>query len=1740
MSLDVSGALLEGVRISSGNNPFTFPPRDLVLPSGQPAFDAVTARAEYVLVTDSADPSKTALEIADPDLVFRWARNESSVVRFTYDTFSQRWLPSPGGPPDQLGLLSNSPRLIFPVPDPAVTSAPFAIYVGSPARSITFTVQIVGTEGDFTPPGSLPAGTVQLSQEDGKLNFSQPDLNEFGGEAVFGLRQSFFDRSQSTGFIGDLPVGVTVDYFLFLNPKPGSGQRPRVRIGYGRHLVPVQVPDEASLGSPAPGTFSWSLDTGRVRFSSSDVAGNLGERAYYDGVTIGSVSPARTSAGTVSGWPTPAFNIPGAVGLDDSARYVVFAELGGSRSYWTVVLSGSAPGSAPAPGTAVVDTSSGNVFLRPSDVLSFFGWSFFYLDSVMPVDKGVSVQIFRSGVNGSGEAQVPDFTVLYLVEDQIVVDGITAAPFVMLPTVPVTDPTLEFRVDQGPSSGGTFTGELVDGTDPGQPGLGYLLDLDAHQLSFSNRKTVSLALPKPAPSVKLEDAAVSSRGLEVEKNGVPVQPGVDFGFDADAGLIEFTDPVGQNDPSDRAVSGTVSLPDRLSASFGAFSSADEGRFLYVPTGPNAGIYPVVSVPQSDFLLVSPSFKSAGPESGEIRAAADVIADRFWTRLNPPFKKFSLARAPSPSGPYSPMTNDEFEVLPNVSQVNLADPAQPGEAFRATYVALVTQDDGATFVPENRVENALFKVRQEQASFTPGSNVATFNPDGRTVNVARPIVVYLDGVTLDSTAFEFTAPGTLRLVDPILSGQSVVLDYWVEDAPGGDTNFTLLSGQLDLDSPQVSAGAQTVSLNGDQTGIVSAGSGLFVGERELLIAQDVSYDAGQDVTTVTLEVPAAADSAGAEILACGPVGTSDYLIQESAGVSTVASGTNFLFVGGDASGSYRTGTVVKIDGDPYSVLNSQYDAAKNRTKVFLAAPARRNYLVPVVFRSVRPVLFAGTDFQTARSLDLGFPFTLARMGDDNAILVRGVDYSLDEGGTIKLDEPIGFGDSLVALYVARSFQPAGTVLELNYAHAVAPGAGNGLQGQRLVATYNLYAPDTFFYRIETVVSFIPEVQDLLRQSAQSGGVSGPNTRDAVGQSNKDFGVPGPYFDEQHEHNLDVVMARLLKLYNDLINDYEDILSDLDGRIVGGRSGRFRFDGEFDNPPRTSYSEITNDIDDRIKLYDRIVLTGFFTFSTVPVYGTMADPNSLSRIFPTSVTRRAALNDQVNPSDFGETMGSLDLGNIRSVGTMRSAQAGQPFTSVSGTTYAIPQNGEEDLLVPPFDSGQDVGVYSEDGVLDATGTVSSAGPTSVVLSFSTTLRRGSILQDVSSTSNPNNHFYTPGRDLAVDPENGQIINITVAPGTLQEQVVGDEVVEARVSFGNSDIQPRRVPVLDGLELDDSGYPPSPRLRRLSESALLADELDALGRLGTAKVDATLVRCFDATILVSALDVVQFLNGPNAGQSRTVATILSPSEFTVSPALPAQDLVGSDFLITSVDPVLTDVLADEVGVLSTNSAGPVVPPSLIAPIDSELKAVTSAIGEFGPQIGSGTGTVTAPGTLTDGSANFTLLGVNNQTLVHVPSGADRGLYRVVSATATVLSVDTSFPYAGFPVSGSAPYVLIQPESFFSPAQFGFASKFLRETLAFLNVTLAWQSAPTESGKVARTAAIVSRQSQITGYLTDLPSILRDDNLYEMRYLWIQQRTDRKDGNLVRQKQAEQRRQESLEKLLADQKKLLIAEAL
>jgi len=1769
MVLDTSGALLEDIRSSVGNNVYTFPPNSLVV--NRSVLDSsTTERAEYLVAADSLDLTKKQFEIADPDLIFNWSRNEPTITRFDYDGYSNRWSPMPGTMPRAVGKLSNDTRLIIPVPNPAkASSAPFSLYLDETPR-VSFMLVFIGS-GTFTDPTLLPAFTVEVNSS-GELNFSATDVVVNKDKLVSFTGQSFVSRTQFKGDIGVLPDISTASYRIFMNPRPASGQIPRVRIGYGPYLTAQEIALEALLTPPPSGIVRWSADTGRLEFATVDIAAHAGETIYYDGVLLGSQQLSRYPLTVAAGWPGVSFNIPAAVGLTDMRRFVVFAEKPGkARTYFSpqILFQSSAGGmtNPPSAGWYYIDSDTGNFFLCASDVANFAGWTFGYVDALLQIGApGVGVQMRRSGANGPGVASVPDFTVTYEVT-QMLSDNLDSFPFLMLPTAPIVDSYLKFQVQMG---AGKFVGQLVDSADPTKTGLGYLLDLDLKRMKYTTRAVSTMTLQRALSSIKLEGAALSGRGVQIKKNGSLLSPS-DFDLDVSAGLVEFVEPVGEGDVNSRDVSGTAS-GNAFTALVSSFLGSDAGKKLLVSSGNNAGIYDIASVVSGFQITVSPAFLASEAAVASVRATDEVLADRIWTVVTSVPKKFSMSRSSTgPAGTFVPVAFSDYVVKQNVGQVSIARPASPGESIKINYVSLDSTDEGVTTTPTQRTEFALFKVGQEAVTFTVGSKILTFNPTKKTVNLGRPMVLYIEGVTQDPASYSFVAPGMITLKDAVIAGP-VTIDYWIEEAIGGETTIDLLHTPIDYDGlkvtgpvPGQSDGQIAMNVSGNQTGTLKPFCALLIDDRDMLYVAASSYDAASDLTQVTFNQPVVADgtsikvtgivnSFGANSLFYVPSSFA-YLVTETNATEIFVSGTNTARVHGDVTSTYRAGTVMDFDGDPYWVQGTSYDAASGITTVTVTGSARRNYITPIVKRSIRPVFNPASDFSTSRQAYISRGFTLAKMGlTKSAVLQQGIDYDLGDDGIVQLKVQVAYGDTLRAMYVARVPQSIGTAFEFNFSHEIAPDDSNGLVGQKFQAVYNLRAPDTFFYRVETVVTMLPEAKEVSTSSSSSTS-SGPNTASLPSQPTKDAGIPSPMYDSVHYGNLDVVVQRFLKYYHDLIETYEDIFSHIDGRIVGGSSKRFRYDGKLGRVVQ-DYSQILNDIDDSAILYYAITMKPFPPFPPgiikTPVYGKMSDPNVLSRIFQTAKIGTAFIGD-VSAAANGDQVGSFNTSNMISVGTTTTSLANAFFTSsvaipggiqftldaaaaapdltkvLTGGTTTSGTNGDSDTSTPPFLTGQKVQVFDLDGILTSSGvvgTINSATPHILpVIGASTTLKVGSVVQtpgDFSSGGDANQqNLYIPGTDYTVALDSGQIGYFEL-PGMFpisNNPLKGNETVQAYIVYSNVNLAPKRFPALDGKEIDDSGHLLIPRKRLPCELRYYLQELAySLGFAKYSGAGLTLTDVVVAGVLVPG-DQIQFMDGPNVGFATTVATV-SGGSITVTVAPPNPD-VGSNFVVGQLSN-FTSLLSAE-----------------IATLNQEIADLNAAIGMFGTVKQTGSGTAVATDTWSDPSSNFA--GTEGM-LLQVTGGASSGLYRIMSAATHSVIVDISkYPPL---IVGPGSYAIVVPWTFLNEAEFQFVAGFYRTTSAFLQSTSAWAAFPSVTGALARTTAVEQRQSDLNAVIGDsgsLTNLLRNgDNLYDTRFMWIDQRTNKQNGLVQLQARAYLQGMETLSKVTTDQRKAFMMQQL
>ena len=291
MGFSLSGYVIEKPRTGSSNGSFTSSPDNY-------ASDPVAYSATFGSNEESpGEVEYLTVVLVDGDLPLSelgWTKNEGGIQRFDYDGSGGRFRTLPGKARKSLGLVgldSNTNRMsAVPIPK---YSTPFRVSFGPVGSGTTLNVSLVQDDLNFTVPTS---GTIEISLSTGHLNWAPSDLPLNQGQEVFFQQQAFFTLRESKGNLGVLGTEA-----LLLNPIPGDQQVPLIRIGSGLHLIPVQVPSEASFSNPVPGTFQWAISTGMLRFNSLDSVTYNGFSVFYDGVLIESMRRfVPQSIGTVS------------------------------------------------------------------------------------------------------------------------------------------------------------------------------------------------------------------------------------------------------------------------------------------------------------------------------------------------------------------------------------------------------------------------------------------------------------------------------------------------------------------------------------------------------------------------------------------------------------------------------------------------------------------------------------------------------------------------------------------------------------------------------------------------------------------------------------------------------------------------------------------------------------------------------------------------------------------------------------------------------------------------------------------------------------------------------------------------------------------------------------------------------------------------------------------------------------------------------------------------------------------------------------------------------------------------------------------------------------------------------------------------------------------------------------------------------------------------------------------------
>lgn len=980
---------------------------------------------------------------------------------------------------------------------------------------------------------------------------------------------------------------------------------------------------------------------------------------------------------------------------------------------------------------------------------------------------------------------------------------------------------------------------------------------------------------------------------------------------------------------------------------------------------------------------------------------------------------------------------EYSIQPALGFVDLSDRLLQRESVSITY----KNADGDIVE-----ENAAFLVRKELTQPHPSLTATlSFNPLGRTLTTTPPPRAFRGGRPQNSAQVSFntslstltfgTASGTDALPSgPIQPNENVYVDYYVVEAIGGEKSFTVSQFPIQTVQVRIIEGDTTFTITGDRTAEFVTNRILRLNKEETYLIASSSYSSG--TTTVTLVSPQTFLSdlsnpkmsvSSGPIRVAGTVEAPSYFIPEVNSYSSIARGSNKIKISGDASRVYLSGTVILMTGsgilDVLMVSGSAYNADSDTTEIVLIANCAKQYSASIATlkRSVRPIAEStATSALTLKAPVSTLPITVFRKveGSVGIVLESPTDYNLDDSGKISFAEALSLNEELSILYSGVFVASAERKLRASYTAMAVPDASNGLLNQVLKMSYTTYAPDTFFWRVETMTNFRGELVEQYSTDAQSGIPSGgPILSNSASAKLFQQGRESVFFQEGHLANEDIVARSTLKYYNDAVNTLEVALRNMDGRVVGDLDGLFLFDGNVDNPPRTAFSTVSNQIDDHYKISAApYTVTGPpFVLTSIGTYQEVYKAAQTSRFFP---TRKHRFGVTVDPAGLqtGDTILDTGVKNLNGISSVQRrspwAQTTRLATAGSTTITVDFPHGDSELIRPALNAvasmkmaidGQNGSALVADG---AALTVQST--TSTTVTFTTALLVaipiGSTIR-LATTDTVYRKFYRIGVDIGVNLESGYLTHIKPYPPLdgsvggipaelLIQNPAGAEALDVLVSLVNSSTIPERFPALDGLTTDDDGDRSLPVLTPLATAEG--------GNVGGLGIEQRLIATSTGTLRTAT--TASFQGTGSLDGTRTIIT--NSGGAWPSPVPKIYDLVEIRSGL-NVNTGFRRITAVGASTITVDGGFP------FASVDTGFTYTVTVSNSLA--VGSSSGNVSPSTRLTDGAATFTAAGVKIGHTVVITSGSFAGSRRQVVniVSATALDVEPAFPSTGASLS-------------------------------------------------------------------------------------------------------------------------------
>lgn len=352
--------------------------------------------------------------------------------------------------------------------------------------------------------------------------------------------------------------------------------------------------------------------------------------------------------------------------------------------------------------------------------------------------------------------------------------------------------------------------------------------------------------------------------------------------------------------------------------------------------------------------------------------------------------------------------------------------------------------------------------------------------------------------------------------------------------------------------------------GDHTSDVREGCIIQVGE-SLHYITSAEYDTDKDKTLVSLNPAITTETLNPETQVSSKVVT-DIITVNNTFTNKVSKGQSTIqvFTSSNVLDDVLRNQVLFLDGAPHFIENIS-SVNVGVWEVSVRTPFQKQYNNPLITLS-KDVVWEGTpQILRTRKESADEDVALIRFKDDRSghVLERDVQYRFLQDGSIILDsvntDLPSKDESWFLIYNATKYvepkEKNGRLLtpkvRASYTRFVNATTENRIEGSSLLASYSFYNPDSYYFKVSPLLKFSESVAEDLG----SGG--GALTTFSQNMSNEDKGTKTLTWEESDWSDKDRIGRRFIQYYNRLASRLERYLQILDGRVVGDRSGQFKF-------------------------------------------------------------------------------------------------------------------------------------------------------------------------------------------------------------------------------------------------------------------------------------------------------------------------------------------------------------------------------------------------------------------------------------------------------------------------------------------------------------------------------------------------------------------------------------------------------